>query len=418
MDFSTQIAQLDAAELDKFFEPEVEGTPTVKDLAAGEDLKGGDDDDEKVVVINQGGAGLDGIQDAPDDLFDDIEDEEDTTKKDDKKAEDEEIIGDEDEEIADPNKKEDKKEEKKEEKTKVDPTEVASFLKTNVEYLIETGLWSDFEGREDLEMTQEVYAELAKKQAQHTASEIVSEMVDSTGAYGKAIISHIKAGGDPDEIIDLFKEQKSVEQIDVSTEAGKQAKIERYYKDVLGWKPERVEKLIKRVVEDNDVDAEFNEVEELYDEHYKARLAESATKVEEQKVKARENQVRFTNSIQAALDENTELTAKDKKLIASSILDFKHKLDGGQKVNDFYLKFADMQKDPKEYVELVRFVMDRENYKKSIQTVAKSTAAKEAFNFIKGNSVVSKKQTTDLKIEDDGGKKTHSGTNFSFAIKK
>jgi hypothetical protein len=41
------------------------------------------------------------------------------------------------------------------------------------------------------------------------------ELLDSTGVYGKAIIGHIKNGGNPDEIIDIFKEQKALQSLDL-----------------------------------------------------------------------------------------------------------------------------------------------------------------------------------------------------------
>lgn len=308
----------------------------------------------------------------------------------------------------------------KEEDKNLDNPEVQSILKNTVDFLIDKGLWSDFEGRENLEITQEVYADLAQRQSQHAAFEIVNELIDSTGGYGKAIINHIKAGGNPDEIIDLFKEQKSIEQIDSSTEAGKKLKIEKYYTDILGWKPEKVNKVIKRLVEDNEVDTEYADVDELYNKHYEEKLADTQEETEKIKTAQANKQAAFVSSIQTALNDDTDLSPQDKKLIASSILDFKHKLENGQKVNDFYIKFAEMQADPKKYIKLVRYVMDNENVVKQAQIKAETKAAKESWNFIKGNQTLSKTKASNIEINDSQSKnkKSYSGTDFSFAIKK
>lgn len=317
---------------------------------------------------------------------------------------------------------EEKQEEEKEEEVKEeeeDKTVVNEVLKNTVKYLVSNKLWADWDGREDLEITEEVYAEIALQQAQHSASEMFNELIDGTGDYGKAIISHIKSGGNPEEVIDIFKEQKTTESIDTSTEEGKQLKIEQYYKDVLGWKPERVKKFVNRLVEDNEIDTEFESVEDSYKEHYKQKIQETQNKAEEADRKKREDQNKFVESIKSALNETADLTEKEKRQISSSILDFKHKLNNGKSVNDFYLKFAEMQQDPKQYIELVQFVTDKEAYKEKMRKKENSNASREQFNFIKGNTAISKAKAPAVTPEQNKDRtEKYKGTNFSFAIKK
>lgn len=415
MPFESQITQLSTEQLDKLFESTPDTTPTADNLTVG-----------KTEDSSPTPAGLDNVP-----FVENID----------------EILGGEEgqegKEPAEPTKKDDKKTTKKDSNTK--PTEdtteteeveddessdnsddnldnsptanVNEVLKNTVDYLIKSGKWVDFEGREDLEITEEVYAELAKKQDEYRVSTMFNELLDSTGDYGKAIISHIKSGGNPDEIIDLFKEQKQVTQIDTSTEEGKQQLIEKYYSDVLGWKPEKVAKTVKRLISEDEIDSEFNDVKEMYDEHYENRLKEINEQNRQKEIENIRKQEVFVNNIKTALDENTDLTERDKQLIAGSILNFRHKLDNGQKVNDFYIKFAEKQADPKEYVDLVRFVMDKEGYLKSINRKSTTKANAEAFNFIKGNAAVNKKTTQEIKINGNPDK-ARRGTDFSFALKK
>jgi len=135
-------------------------------------------------------------------------------------------------------------------------------------------------------------------------------------------------------------------------------------------------------------------------------------KVKEQEQKTIKLQQEFKSNIKTALEKEDTLTPKERKLIEGAILDFKHDIGDGRKVNDFYLKFAEVQKDPAKYIKLVQFIMDPENYEKGIKQKAETVAAKKAFTFIKGSAAVSK--ATPAAREIDTGGKVQTGTNFSF----
>lgn len=388
MSFETQIQQISVSELDKMFESSPEGSPTAENLAVGKTSE--EIEENNPLVVGDGTIDHINLDDIPD---------ADAVKEDEEK----DVV-----------KVEDK--EKKDEKETANEG-VSEVLKNTVEYLINSGQWSDFEGREDLEITEEVYSELAAKQNQLAAYDIVNELIDNTGSYGKAIISHIKNGGNPDEVIDIFKAQKEVDSIDTADENGKKVLIEKYYKDILKWKPEKVAKTINRLVEDNEVDTEFTEVQEMYESHHKQQLAnlEEETKAAESEKKRK--QETFSNNIKEVINSNADLTSKEKAFITSSILELKHNLGNGQKVNDFYLKFAEVQGDPNSYIELVRFVMDMDGYKNKIKTKEETNANKKAFSFIKGNKSVAKAGSAPVTINDKR-ETTNSGTNFSFALNK
>lgn len=382
-----QIAQISEQELDSFFSSTPASTPSADTLAVGKEL-----DNNVTLPFNEV------TEEEVNSLFENEQSKEETPVV-------EEVVKEEEKET----------EEVVEEATEaeeVENPEMGDVLSNTVGYLIQNGIWQDFEGREELEITPEVYADLALKQNQNAAYQIVDELINSTGEYGKAIINYIQGGGNPDEIVDLFKEQKEVESIDTSSDDGKQLKIETYYSEVLGWSKERVNRTVKRLLENDEITTEFEEIESLYDKHYQEKLQEKNQKIAENKRKEDERQKAFVNNIQTALQNNQEISERDKKIIASSILDFKHTLDNGQKVNDFYLKFAEMQQDPSKYIELVHFVMNPELYKKNIEVKEKSKSAKEAFTFIKGNASVSKTKNT--QITPTKKIKEYKGTDFSF----
>jgi hypothetical protein len=77
-----------------------------------------------------------------------------------------------------------------------------------------------------------------------------------------------------------------------------------------------------------------------------------------------------------------------------------------------------MQSDPKQYIKLVRFVMDSEGYEKQIHVQEKSKVSKDVFNFIKGNTALNKTNNQDISINDNRTSNKKQGTDFSFLIKK
>lgn len=408
MSLETEIVQLNGDQLDKFFESTPDGTPHADNIEGGKEPEG--TPKEKVAPIKpivQAGSGIDAIPFIDeDDTSDDEGGKDDTPPKDDKEGKKEDAPKKDDGEPA----------EDKDFDTGT-PEEVSKVLKNTVDYLVQQGLWEDFEGREGLDITQENYAELAAQQEQYKINQMFSELVDSTGAYGKAIISHIKNGGNPDEVIDIFKEQKQIEAIDTNNESGKEMLVTKYYKDILGWKQEKIEKNIKRLISDNELDSEFNDVKDLYKQHHDQQLAKVQEQQQEKEKVQKERQQAFYSNIKEAIDIDETLSPQEKRTIASSVLDFKHRLDNGQRVNDFYVKFAEMQANPKEYVKLVKFVMDPEKYEKTIEKKESSAAAKKAFNFIKGNAAVEKAKSASVTIKDKQSGSSYKGTDFSFAIK-
>jgi hypothetical protein len=402
-DFNSDVASMSEGDLNNLFE----GTPSIADL----DKLTNEDKLEEVK-----------LEEAKiEDLFDDeslTEEEKAAKLVEAKKLEEEkaksELTEEQKAKLEQDKLAEQKLKEEQEAKKEILP-QIQEALKNTVDYLVSSGQWADFEGREDLEVTEEVYAKLVVEQDKLRVNSMFDELLDSTGDYGKAIITHIQSGGNPDDVIDIFKEQKALDSIDTSTDDGKILKVEKYYKEVLGWKQSKVENFVKGLITDDKLTEEFTDVEELYNKHYKQQLEQINKETEDRKVKAEEKKQEFTTNIKAVLDADSTLTPKDKKRIQDSILDFKHNIGDGKKVSDFYLEFAKIQQDPKQYVDLVKFVIDKETYLKAFQEKIETQVAKKEFSFIKGNAAVKKAGTS--KIEETGGGKQGT-TNFSLIIKK
>lgn len=419
--FDSSISHINEEDLNQLFEDVPAGTPGAGDLVGGR--KPEDDikkvkDDEKVIVKNPTEFGnIEQID------MEELEEEEETDDKKKKttkkKAEDKVEDVEEDDEEDEEDKKSDLKEKDKKKSAKkeedVEPSEeekqsIKEALKNTVNYLVEKGMWLDFEGREDLEIDDETYAELAVKQDEARVSKMFSELVDSTGPYGKAIIGFIKQGGDPEAVIDIFKESKQIENLDTSGEEGQKQLVSKYYKEVLKWKPERIQKHISTLVTNEELESETENIKDLYDEYHKEELKQIAEEQRAFQEKQKEREEKFRDNIVSAIKERKDLSDKERRSLEKSILQYSHKLPDGNEVSDFYVKFSQLQSDPKEYIDLVRFVMNKEEYIKKLKTEINNKVTDKTFNFVKGNKALNKAPST---VEDRIRRESTIGE-FSF----
>lgn len=272
---------------------------------------------------------------------------------------------------------------------KLDKDTSGSILQTQAQMLIDAGVWEEFEGMEEFEWTNENYAELVRQQNQWSLEKGFSELLDATGPYGKAIISHIQNGGNPEEIIDLFKEAKKIENFDVSTEEGKVALLTQYYKD-LGWSDKRIKRTIDSAIDTNSIDEDVAEAKEEMEEAIKAQVQEKQKAQQEYLDQQREAQEKFAENITNTLRERKDISMEQKREIATSLLVYDKKLPDGRVVNQFALDFAKLQSDPKKYVDLVMFVRDYDKFKENISKQEEKKAVKKAWEFVKGNGAAAK----------------------------
>lgn len=276
-----------------------------------------------------------------------------------------------------------------ESKTKVDKDTSSSILQTQAELLIERGLWREFEGMEEFEWSNENYANLVEQQAIWQAEDMFSELIDSTGVYGKAIISHIQNGGNAEEIIDLFKEAKKIESFDIETEEGKTALLTKYYKD-LGWKDAKIKRTIDAAIDSNTIDEDVADAKAEMEQAIQEEVASKQRNQEAYLKAQKEAEEKFAENITNALKERKDLANDQKRDIYNSLLVYDKKLQDGRVVNQFALDFAKLQSDPKKYIDLVLFVRDYDKYIETLSKNEEKKAVRKTWDFIKGNGAVSK----------------------------
>ena len=341
-----------------------------------------------------GGVKLDDKKDAPKDKAtkdapkDDKDKQDDPDKDKPKEKTQEEIDAEVEAASADAVPGDDKDKGKKD--TKVDALSTADILKAKALGLIERGIWREVENLDTFEWTDENYGELATVQAQWSAEDSFNEMLDQSGDYGKAIFNHIKNGGDPKEIIDLFKEAKRVNNLDITEESGQQNIIREYYSKVLNWPESKITRFITSAIDNKALKEEATDVKTLLEAEIKAEV-QAREQQQAEALKARQEQERnWAGGITTALKSREDLSEKEKRELHQNLLTYNQKLPDGRVVNQFTMDFMKLQQDPQQYIELVRFVKDPAKYTARIEKEKTKEAAKKSWEFIKGNNAVTK----------------------------
>ncbi len=258
--------------------------------------------------------------------------------------------------------------------------------------LIERGIWQAFEGMDDpdFEWTDEAYGDLATTQAQWKAEEYFTEMLDQTGDYGKVIFNHIKNGGDPKEIIDLFKEAKRVNNLDITEETGQQNIIREYYNKVHNWSDAKITRFINAAIDNKALKDEATEIKTLLEADIKAEVQAREQQQAAVLKERQEQEKNWATGITTALKAREDLSDKEKRELHANLLTYNQKLPDGRVVNQFTMNFMKLQQDPQKYIELVRFVNDPDKYTKRIEKEKGKEAAKKTWEFVKGNNAVTK----------------------------
>lgn len=295
-----------------------------------------------------------------------------------------------------------KPEDKKEEKpAEVDADTNASLLKAKALGLIDRGIWREIKDIDDFEWTDENYGELAVAQAQWSAEDMFNEMLDQSGDYGKVIFNHIKNGGDPKEIVDLFREARRVNNLDITEESGQQNIIREYYTKVHKWSDAKIVRFINAAIDNKTLKDEATEIKSLLEDEIKQEVATKEKAQERMQLERQEVERTWANSISSAVDTRQDLTDKEKREIKNTALVYNQPLADGRKVNKFTIDFMKLQADPQKYVELIRFVSDPEKYTKKIEKIKDKEAAKKAWEFVKGSGSVSKGGAAHAKQDND-----------------
>lgn len=244
-----------------------------------------------------------------------------------------------------------------------------TFYKSRIEYAKSIGrLPEDFELEDEVVLDDEKYQQILDYENQYVYDVISSQVrQEYTEKLGDNIVKFVEAGGDYTKIAELIKEQNKVVEFNISTDSGQKAIVSKYYKEVLKWSDARVEKHVDRLFNDGDLEEEATTLKTEFDTHFQEQqnqLVEQQVKEQQKQVAQQQKQIEgFSSTMlesgytQKEIDQYVNYVYKNieiKEGISMPALD---------------LKILKIQRDPKQLLELIQFVEDKENYlkKKAIE---------------------------------------------------
>lgn len=291
--------------------------------------------------------------------------------------------------------------------------QIKDFLKQRAELLIKKGAWADYEGREDEDWTEERFEEVELDQRNYQKQQMTDEILDSFGPIGKEIATFTANGGNPDDLLDIFKEQQRVESFSVESEESQKAIVLKYETEFLGKKPERVKKYIDTLIADKELQTYAVEAKEAM-ELSLAQSAEDLQNEQKQFIKAQEQKQKsvianFSANVTKLVNADDSIPVAEKQQLIKVLTRYDKRLPNGTPVNEFYQKFAEFKKDMPNYLKLVRFVLNPEKFEKEIKNKATAVATEKAFKLARSSSKARKVKGTD--ITPNGGS-SKPGTKF------
>ena len=309
-------------------------------------------------------------------------------------------------------------EEENEEENEESSLGIEDFLKARVLLLLKKGEWRTFEfdGKkpEDITWDEDTFEEIELQQRAWQKETLREELLESFGPYGKDIAEYASNGGNPEDLLDIFKEQQQVKLIDISTEEGQKEILYQYQTQFLKRSPQRANKEIERAIADKLLEDDAKEAKEAIENHLNDEAEAMKKEAEDAKInrlnQQKNSQIRFTADVNEILNKSEDISPDEKKEIQKLLTNFRHELPNGVKVNDFYYKLAEFRKDLKNYINMVRFVNNPERFIKTIKNKSSSAAAEKAFKLAKGSQ--SKKNVKTINEFDRNRSK--KGTGFKL----
>lgn len=252
--------------------------------------------------------------------------------------------------------------------------------------MVDKGLWEEMEVPENFEWTEEAFLNMQKVQ---TTSK-VDDFLSKTGPYGKAIIEYENNGGNPTELLNLFRDQKEIRDFDIS-DADSQEVFLRAYLQAQGNSEKSIERTIK-ALQDQGADALKEEAEEkkaIWDNQYKEEIEQRKKEQALQAKQLEEAQKNFQSSIESTLVGDPEVTPKERRDLQNYMLSYSQNFQGRQ-VSQFYVDMAEIQKDPKNYIELAKFVKGIKNgdYVKKVADKVRKEVSATSYIKIKNSATI------------------------------
>lgn len=253
-------------------------------------------------------------------------------------------------------------------------------------HFVKEGIWGEVELPEGTEWNADTFKQI---QALQVASRY-DDLVNKTGPAGKMIIEYESNGGKPENMVDLFKEQRAVQNYDIVAPEGQESFL-REYLAAQGNSEKSVDRVVKSLIDQGPeaLKEEAEEKKELWDGQYKAEIEAESNRQAVIKKQREDAERNFQKNITQTVTSDPNLTPKERKELRDYILNYNQSYQGGQ-VSQFYTDMVALQQDPSNYLELAKFIKGLKNgeYKKKIADATKKEVTAKTFLKIKGGAAL------------------------------
>jgi hypothetical protein len=284
---------------------------------------------------------------------------------------------------------------------------VTNVLTNIQELLIKENIWVDYENREETELDNETFAEIAIRQAQNAAQIQLRNVVSELPEDAQRLLRYVAQGGDPANVAQLYLQKQKIVTLNPQSVSEKEDFISNYYKS-LNWSDSRIQSHMDRLKTGGDasIESEFLDVKPLYTSVYESQIRSKEEQLKLQKQTDLERAELFENNVQEVLKNRTDMNVRDKETVYDYLLNYDQTLADGRKVNKFFVDFAKAQSNLNEYIDLALFLKDKKAYLAKMNQIEKSVASTKSFDFLTSKGTkTTQKNTPSFKQE---------GTNFNF----
>lgn len=298
--------------------------------------------------------------------------------------------------------KEDKKKEVEEEKLTADKVDYSGLT----DFLIETGVFKDFEGKEAFEYNADTFKALWDAQAKNQVGELLNEERSQFGGAANQLIDYLKDGGTVEDFTANYSQQLDIASIDTSEEDGQERAVKEYYKSI-DWSDAKIKKHLDRLKDDNELKEEAEDCKTKLVSEIESQREEM---LKEQEAIAQDRKIRvetFNKQVREAIYKDADLADREKKELDKFVFDYKYQDKQGNKYSEFAVKMNEINQDSKKYAKFLKFVKNIEAFED--KKVAQKEADKKTFNFLKKGATLENAQTAEVVKQ-----KTNSPPAFKF----
>jgi hypothetical protein len=172
-------------------------------------------------------------------------------------------------------------------------------------------------------------------------------------------------GGDPLDILELYKKQDDLEKMSIDSEQGQKQIIGKFLKETLNWSNEEVEDHIEILAASEKLEKEATRLKGKFDTHYES---EKTAKFEKQS-QIQKRELSILNEKRTKFQEVLQQNKINKKEVDNiqKLAFGQGRLPDGKIIDLIDYKIAQIQKDPSQYLDLVRFINNKEEFLSSKQ---------------------------------------------------